>query len=84
VIHTLQFNGKQEKANAMLTGPVRLASAEISNLRCPRNGKRTNAQAELQSQARIQLSSSATERLEHALGKAIEQQFRQPGYRPTR
>jgi hypothetical protein len=33
--------------------------------------------------ARIQLSSSATERFEHALGKAIEQQRRQPGYRPT-
>ena len=43
VVHTLQFNGKQEEVNAIATGPAWFASAAISNLRCPRNGKRTNA-----------------------------------------
>lgn len=43
VVHMLQFNGKQEGVNATRSGSARSASAAISNLRCPRNGKRTNA-----------------------------------------
>jgi hypothetical protein len=70
VVHTPQFNGKQEEINAMRGGVSRPASALISNLRCPRNGKRTNA-APCEIQGRIQFSSSATERFEHALGKAM-------------
>ena len=38
----LQFNGKQEDAEAMRADNSRAASAEAFNLRCPRNGKRTN------------------------------------------
>jgi len=43
VVHTLQFNGKQEDINAMRGRTSQPASAAMSNLRCPRNGKRTNA-----------------------------------------
>ena len=42
VVHTLQFNGKQEDAEAMRADNRRAASAKAFNLRCPRNGKRTN------------------------------------------
>jgi len=53
VVHTPQFNGKQEG----------LAVNSEPNLRCPRNGKWTN----LFDFAAI----TATERFEHALGKAM-------------
>ena len=43
VVHMLQFNGKQEEVRAIRTGSAQSESAAISNLRCPRNGKRTNA-----------------------------------------
>ena len=42
VVHTLQFNGKQEDAEATRTDNRRAASTKAFNLRCPRNGKRTN------------------------------------------
>jgi hypothetical protein len=38
-----QFNGKQEGVKAMQDDSVVFASAKTPNLRCPRNGKRTNA-----------------------------------------
>ena len=43
MVHMLQFNGKQGEVNAMRAESNRPASAATSNLRCPRNGKRTNA-----------------------------------------
>jgi len=43
VFHMLQFNGKQGGVNAMQGGETDMQSAATSNLRCPRNGKRTNA-----------------------------------------
>ena len=42
MVRMLQFNGKQEDAEAMRADNSRAASVEASNLRCPRNGKRTN------------------------------------------
>ena len=42
VVRMLQFNGKQEDANATRADNSRAANAVASNLRCPRNGKRTN------------------------------------------
>ena len=42
VVHMLQFNGKQEDAEAMCADNCRAARAKAFNLRCPRNGKRTN------------------------------------------
>jgi len=56
VVHTPQFNGKQEGNVARSTNP---------NLRCPRNGQAD----ELYSSASV---TQATERLEQALGKATE------------
>jgi vitamin B12 transporter len=56
VVHTLQFNGKQEGCVARSTTP---------NLRCPRNGQ---ADEPLGSASVTQ----ATERLEQAFGKATE------------
>ena len=43
MVHMLQFNGKQGEVNAIRAESNRPASAKASNLRCPRNGKRTNA-----------------------------------------
>ncbi len=43
MVHMLQFNGKQGEVNAMRAASRRPASAVTFNLRCPRNGKRTNA-----------------------------------------
>lgn len=71
----LQFNGKQEDADATHARSDRAASAEASNLRCPRNGKRTNDvdqhQRKLVMCLHLLLSSQATERLEQAHGKAM-------------
>jgi hypothetical protein len=43
MVHMLQFNGKQGEVNVMSAGTTGLPSAATFNLRCPRNGKRTNA-----------------------------------------
>ena len=42
VVRMLQFNGKQEDADATRADNSRAANAAAPNLRCPRNGKRTN------------------------------------------
>ena len=42
VVRMLQFNGKQEGVDAWRADNSRDASAKAFNLRCPRNGKRTN------------------------------------------
>ena len=60
VVHTLQFNGKQEGVKAIRNGSTRSAGAATFNLRCPRNGKTDECPAGLFLQA-IQLSSFATE-----------------------
>ena len=72
----LQFNGKQEDADATHADKRRNASAKAFNLRCPRNGKRTNGMYQRWRKpgtgAHLQLSSQATERLEQAHGKAMK------------
>ena len=42
MVHMLQFNGKQGEVIAKGAGSAGLPRAMASNLRCPRNGKRTN------------------------------------------
>lgn len=48
VVHTLQFNGKQEGVKAIRIRSDGSEAAETFNLRCPRNGKRTNAAPQIQ------------------------------------
>jgi len=72
VVHTPQFNGKQESVKAKRIGPGPNAGAQTFNLRCPRNGKTDECVLPASRPGRIQLSSSATERLEQAFGKAME------------
>ena len=53
-------------------GLARLAGFRRFNLRCPRNGKRTSVGVWPLVKPDIPLSSLATERFEHALGKAMK------------
>ena len=67
VFHMLQLNGKQGGVNAMQGGQTGLQSAATSNLRCPRNGKRTNAAFLVK--GCIPFSSRATEGFYDLLGR---------------
>jgi hypothetical protein len=58
VVHTPQFNGKQEEVKAIRTGFTRFASAATFNLRCPRNGKTDEWFPEIQLQVAFSLHHS--------------------------
>ena len=45
MVHTPQFNGKQEKVHAMRAGYQVLQAHGAFNLRCPRNGKTDECRA---------------------------------------
>jgi hypothetical protein len=72
VVHTPQFNGKQEEVNASLAGSPGWSARTLLTCAAPAtvNGRVPVFQHHVEDC--IPLSSLATERLEHALGKAMK------------